>query len=268
MNGYPLHPGKHAFPAIPDPSEHAAYVRSGDPTAHLATSDGVILLYQRRLLEHARSAYQTCARPTWVRGGLDLAEHNGRLFGVCGGFGIGAPAAALAVEQLAALGARRIITVGTAATLQPGLGPGTLVVCDRALRDEGLSHHYLPPGRSIRPSASLTEHLAEALAAAGTQSRLGPSWTTDAPYRETTVEAAQHQTAGILTADMEAAAVFAVGHHRSVDTAAVFTVADSLVDRRPREKSPAVERALRTALRAAVAALAACSVSSGTGQEY
>lgn len=29
MSGYPLHPGKHAFPAVPDPAEHAAYIRAG-----------------------------------------------------------------------------------------------------------------------------------------------------------------------------------------------------------------------------------------------
>lgn len=255
MSGYPLHPGKHAFPAVPDPAEHAAYIRAGDPTATLANHDGVILLYQNRLADHARSTYRTRPRP-WVRGGLDLAEHNGRHIALCGNFGLGAPAAALTVEQLAALGTRRIITVGTAAALQPGLGPGTLVVCDRALRDEGLSHHYLPPGRSIGPSPELTQHLLEALRGTDSPVRRGASWTTDAPYRETAVEAAHHQTAGILTADMEAAAVFAVGQHRSVQTAALLIVADSLVDRRPREKAPAVEHALRTALAAAATALA------------
>ncbi|MFD8986174.1 nucleoside phosphorylase, partial [Streptomyces sp. NPDC059564] len=222
-----------------------------------------ILLYQSRLAEHARSTYRTRLRP-WVRGGLDLAEHNGRHIALCGNFGLGAPAAALAVEQLAALGTRRIITVGTAAALQPGLRPGTLVVCDRALRDEGLSHHYLPPGRSIDPWPGLTQHLLKALAGVDGPVTCGTSWTTDAPYRETAVEVADHQSAGILTADMEAAAVFAVGRHRAVETAAVLVVADSLVDRLPRGKSPAVEGALRTALAASVIALTTSGASSGT----
>ncbi|WP_053675784.1 nucleoside phosphorylase [Streptomyces sp. WM4235] len=263
MNSFPLHPGKYALQAIPDPAEHAAHVRAGHPTANLAGVNGVVLLYQTQLLEYARSRYDTRPCPGWVRGHLDLAEDDGGTFALCGGFGLGAPAAALIVEQLAALGARRIITAGTAATLQPHLLPGALVVCNHALRDEGLSHHYLPPARSVAPSPALTKRLTDALTRAGAPSSLGPTWTIDAPYRETATEVAGYGAEGVLTVDMEAAAVFAVGLHRSLDVATVFAVADSLVERRPHTQSQNINtiNALHTALTAAVEALGASATS-------
>ncbi|MEU9790013.1 hypothetical protein AB0E27_05215 [Streptomyces sparsogenes] len=84
---------------------------------------------------------------------------------MCGGFGLGAPVAALVPEQLGALGATRVITVGTAASLQRELRAGEIVVCDRALRDEGVSHHYLGPAPYAMPSSDLTDHLARILRA-------------------------------------------------------------------------------------------------------
>ncbi|MFF9076573.1 nucleoside phosphorylase [Streptomyces sp. NPDC014646] len=256
MNGrFPLHPGKHALPAVPDPAEHTAYVKARQPTATLAGLGGAVLVYQRRVLERAASSHR-CRRLDWVRGDLYVLKHRGRWLAVCGGFGLGAPAAALVVEQLVALGIRRVITVGTAASLRADLRAGELVVCDRALRDEGVSHHYLAPGSHVRPSRSLTECLVGALRARDVAVRRGTGWTTDAPYRETAAEVARYGSDGTLTADMEAAGVFAVAKHRRVAAAAAFVVTDSLVDRRPREDRPNTLTVLHTAVEAALSALA------------
>ncbi|MEU4180766.1 hypothetical protein [Streptomyces sp. NPDC026589] len=144
----------------------------------------------------------------------------------------------LVVEQLAALGTRRVITVGTAASLQQDLGSGALVVGTRALRDEGL-HHYLPPGRTAASSPALTQYLTEALAPYDLPVNYGPIWT-----------------------------VFAVGHCRTVAIATIAAIADSLVDRRPRHHSPDTEHALQTALVAAVQALHTSTASPPAAGEH
>jgi len=59
--------------------------------------------------------------------------------GLLGRLGIGAPAATTAVEELAALGTSAVVSVGTAGTLQRDLKPGDLVLCEAAVRDEGVS---------------------------------------------------------------------------------------------------------------------------------
>jgi uridine phosphorylase len=256
---FPLHPGKHALPAVTDPGEHVGWVRSRHPAATLAGFDGAVLVHQRRLLDQA-TAGRGVHRPEWVRGDLFVLERRDRRIAVCGGFGPGAPAAALVLEQLVALGVRRVITVGTAASLRADLPAGEIVVCDNALRDEGLSYHYLAPGPEIRPSKVLSERLVEALRGAGVTVRRGTGWTADAPYRETAAEVARYGEAGVLTADMEAAGLFAVAEHRGIDAAAVFAVADSLADRRPRPPDrPETHRALQWALEGAMIALTAAA---------
>ncbi len=148
--------------------------------------------------------------------------------GTAGGFGIGAPAAAAQVELLAAWGVAEIILVGLAGGLQPGQSPGDLILVERALRDEGTSQHYLPPGRDVAADGSLTARVGEQLAAAGHPFAAGPVWTTDAPFRETAAEVARLSEEGVQAVDMEAAAVLAVAHRRGVAAAAVLAVGDRL----------------------------------------
>src|SRR5437870_3826841 len=58
--------------------------------------------------------------------------------------GIGCPSTAIAVEELARIGADTLIRVGTSGAMQPWITPGDLGVLTGAIRDEGTSRHYLP----------------------------------------------------------------------------------------------------------------------------
>ena len=57
---------------------------------------------------------------------------------------------------------------------------------------------------------------------------LGPSWTTDAPYRETAEEIAKYRADGILTVEMEASCLFTVARNVGAAAAAAFVVSDVL----------------------------------------
>ncbi|MFF4188082.1 nucleoside phosphorylase [Streptomyces sp. NPDC001691] len=260
---FPLHPGTHAEPSLVEPAEHVAQLRLREPDATLSGLAGVVLIYQRSLLAHATTHYPGRPLTGWVRAELHRVEHDGHLLGVCGAFGLGAPAAALVTEQLIALGAPRIVTLGTAATLQHTLHAGDLVVCDRALADVGVARHYAGPRRDALPAPRLTAHLHQTLQTSGTPVTRGATWSTDALYRETAAEVMRYSADGVLTADMEAAGVFAVATHRKVEASAVFAVADSLVNRRPRADLPDIQGQLRTALRSILAGLAHYGEASG-----
>jgi uridine phosphorylase len=250
--GTPLPAGKHLLPALTDPAEHAAYIRARHRDADLARSPGVILLYQSSLAEHA--AHRTGTRPLerWMSADLHRTAED---IVICSGFGRGAPAAGLIVEQLIALGARALITIGTAATLTDSLHPGDLVICQDALRGEGLSHHYLPPARYVESDPDLARRLAAAAANLGAPACQGRAWTTDALYRESAVEVQQYTAEGANVADMEAAGVLAVARYRRVPAVAGFAVADSLVRRSPRSDAPQTYESLRVLLDAAVQVL-------------
>jgi uridine phosphorylase len=58
---------------------------------------------------------------------------------------------------------------------------------------------------------------------------VGTTWTTDAPYRETFAEVLSYRDEGVLTVEMEAAALFAVAAYRRVDIAGALAVSDHLL---------------------------------------
>lgn len=58
--------------------------------------------------------------------------------------GIGGPSTSIAVEELAKLGVRIFLRVGTAGAIQPGMNIGDLVVTTASVRLDGASTHYAP----------------------------------------------------------------------------------------------------------------------------
>jgi len=253
---FPLFPAKTGLPPVCTPEAFLDYMRrSGKRTAEPLPASAV-MCYKSVLVSWVEKNQETGRV-----GGLP----GGRIVGgdvvVCGGFGMGAPAAVVLMEELIARGVRRIISVGEAGSLDQSAAPGDIVLCTKALRDEGTSHHYLPSERFAHPSGELTAELCRVLDERQTPYIRGPSWTTDAPYRETREEVAAYGARGILTVEMEAAALFAVGRYRGVQVAALFSVSDSLAggtwrphfsDRRSREGLlEALQAALQTALQTA-----------------
>lgn len=227
---YPNFDGKHAHDALVNPSDlHRWRVGRGLIPTEAPGPAAVILTYQPALWDAAVGAEPTSefagGTRSWRMQTLD--ETAGRV-GVMGNFGLGAPAAAIVIEELVCFGTRRFLSIGTAGSLQPSLPVGGVVLCDGAVRDEGVSHHYLPPGTSATPSSSLTDALGQELDASGTSYVRGSSWTIDAPYRETVEEARHYQGQGVQCVEMEAAALFAVGRHRGVEVAAAFCISDLL----------------------------------------
>jgi uridine phosphorylase len=131
-------------------------------------------------------------------------------------------------EELAVMGTKKMILMTWGGTLQADIQPGDIVVCNRAIRDEGASHHYLPASKYVEANELLVNELAAAIQTRGRQCTVGTTWTTDAPYRETREEVIQYQSEGVKTVEMESAGLFTVGQVRGVQTASVVIGMDSL----------------------------------------
>jgi uridine phosphorylase len=58
----------------------------------------------------------------------------------------------------------------------------------------------------------------------------GPTWTTDAFFRETVGEIQHYQQEGVVTAEMEAAALFAISTLRGVEMASGFVISDLVAE--------------------------------------
>jgi uridine phosphorylase len=77
--------------------------------------------------------------------------------------GIGSPSAAIAVEELARVGADTFIRVGSCGALQANMDPGDLVITSGAVRQEGTSDEYV---REDYPAVADHEVVAALVAAA------------------------------------------------------------------------------------------------------
>jgi uridine phosphorylase len=124
---------------------------------------------------------------------------------------VGAPFAVLVAEELFASGCEALVTISSAGLVASDARPPFLVLIERALRDEGTSYHYLPAARYAEADPALTDAVARALAGTATPLLRGASWTTDAPFRESASLIAGRRAEGILSVEMEAAALLAMG---------------------------------------------------------
>jgi uridine phosphorylase len=142
--------------------------------------------------------------------------------------GMGAPMAAMALECAIAIGCRAFVACGSAGVLDPGFDVGHVVVPTAAVRDEGTSHHYLPPARTVAPGAAALAAVDAVLTEAGIPHDRALTWTTDALYRETRAKVERRRAEGCLTVEMEAAAFFAVARFRGVEFAQLLYAGDDL----------------------------------------
>ncbi len=130
--------------------------------------------------------------------------------------GVGAPLATGLLEEHIARGCRKFIVCGGAGVLNKEIAVGHLVVPIAAVRDEGVSYHYLPPSREVHAMPEVVAAIERVLERRHVPYTIGKTWTTDAFYRETPEKIRLRCDEGCLTVEMEAAALFAVARFRHV----------------------------------------------------
>jgi uridine phosphorylase len=193
------------------------------PSCEIPT--GAIVCYDAALWQWVTSLKGATECDGWLAGAY-LLPRGGSYVLAMKAAGFGAPTAVMTLEELIASGVTRFVSLGAAGGLQEDLGIGDIIICDRAIRDEGTSHHYLPPDHFAHACPELTTSLVAALEGKGLPVRRGTSWTTDALYRETVEDLRRYRDAGTATVEMEAAALFAVGTYRGVSVSSIFTISD------------------------------------------
>lgn len=144
------------------------------------------------------------------------------------GCAVGASFAVLLAEQLAVSGCELLISVTSSGSINQVADPSYFVIIDRALRDEGTSHHYLPPTSWSDAPADLVARLDGQLSGLSQAVMTGSTWTTDAPYRETPEAIAHAQALGIVAVEMEAAALYAFATVRECAVICVAHVTNTM----------------------------------------
>ena len=211
-----------------NPKDFRSYLanRRGISDTDLRVPEDVVFTYDTGMFSAAIA--KTRAKP------VEWYPYPGRLYiGKVGDIDVGivhamvgAPAAAMNLEELIAYGARRVFEVGLAGAIDTTRKPGDVVVLKGAFSDEGTSKHYHEGETWFRSSNALTKRLRDSLRERTVEHSLGDAWTIDAPYRETREKVARYRKIGAWVVNMESSAVFAVAKYRGVEAASVQIVSD------------------------------------------
>lgn len=228
-----------SFPNYPDKQKLKSLLTADDLVAYRARlgrmpdvkPEGVLFCLERGLPHRMRWRIPVKRAGAMNADVYAVKKTKGKV-AVLTSFGGGSPMVMELAEELAVMGTRKMILMTWGGTLQKDLKPGDIVVCNRAIRDEGASHHYLPAAKYVDANSILVSELVNAIRARGAECIVGTTWTTDAPYRETREEVMQYQAEGVKTVEMESAGLFTVGKLRGVQTASVVIAMDSLASLR------------------------------------
>ena len=145
---------------------------------------------------------------------LYSGTHQGVPLSVCS-TGMGGPAAAIALEELGALGCDTFLRVGSAGAVAPHLGVGDVVVASECLRGGGTGLCYAPREVPALADTALTAALAEAAHALGPSVHVGLCASSDAFYAPGADAAMERlREAGVLALEMEAETLFVVARVR------------------------------------------------------
>jgi uridine phosphorylase len=147
--------------------------------------------------------------------------------------GIGAPSAAIALEELAQLGAQAVVRIGT--TMGINLPMGALMLASGAARLEGTSGQYLPLAYPAVPAWPLTRALEEAALALQANVAVGVVATVDAFYPKMAPalvgrglpDLDEFRRAGVIALDMETSLVLSLGRILRMATASLCLVTNS-----------------------------------------
>jgi len=151
--------------------------------------------------------------------------------------GIGSPSAAIAVEELARVGADTLIRVGSCGAIQEETDVGDLIITSGAVRQEGTSSEYVREDYPAVADHAVVAALAAAAEELGYDYHVGLTASTDSFYagqsregvggfraRGSEEDIAELKEAGVLNFEMEASAILTLANVYGLRAGAVCTV--------------------------------------------
>jgi DeoD family purine-nucleoside phosphorylase len=210
----------------------------GDPGRALLLAQS--LLHEPKMFNHNRGLWGYTGTAT---DGLPLTIQS---------TGMGGPSAAIVIAELADLGARTLLRVGTCGALHNSLALGELLIASQALATDGTSR-ALGAGARVAASPDLLDRL---IAAAGRDARHGAVVSSDLFYDGREGAELDWLADGALAVEMETATLFALAARRGLEAGSVLIVSDIVLPIRRRIEPEALRAAEHGAGELAAGALA------------
>ena len=141
---------------------------------------------------------------------------------------VGAAGCVGVIEEVFAMGAEKLILFGTCGVLDASIEDCSIIIPNKAVRDEGTSFHYAKPSDEIEVNKKYIDEFVDILKEFECRYTIGKVWTTDGIYRETRGKVNSRKQAGCLCVDMECSAVAALAEFREKEVFQFFYAADNL----------------------------------------
>jgi uridine phosphorylase len=182
----------------------------------------------------------------YLKGWKPLASHreytsyggySGKEYVVVMSTGIGGPATAIAIEELARLGVKTMIRVGTCGAIQPGISPGDVIIADASVRLDGTTRQYVMDGYPAAATPEVVLALRDSARKLRKRAHVGVAASTDSFYvgqgrpgfegyfpSHLTGLMKDMRDARVLCFEMESSTLFTLGRIFGLRTGAVFAV--------------------------------------------
>lgn len=154
-------------------------------------------------------------------------EYGGRSFAFYKSM-MGGPKCVADYEDIMAMGSKRLILFGNCGVLDRSIEDCGIIIPTAALRDEGVSYHYLPPSDAVELDGRYRELFREVLRERGVSWVEGVTWTTDGVYRETPERVGKRRAQGAITVEMECASMQALCSYRGTEFFQFLYAGDNL----------------------------------------
>ena len=212
----------------PDPK---SFVEPSDVVKPEDVSEHCVICFFREVLERIVEEFnaRVIKQNVWEDGPHPLyeIEYSGKRLAFFHP-GVGAPLACGLLEDVIATGCRKFIAVGGCGVIEKDMELGKVILISSAVRDEGVSYHYLPPAREIQAQEDIFNQIEILFREKSIPYVCGKTWTIDAPYRETRTKIESRRREGCIAVEMEAASMMAVAQFRQVAFGQILYAGDDL----------------------------------------
>lgn len=161
----------------------------------------------------------------------------------CTSTGIGAPSTAIAIEELARVGARTFLRIGTCGTFRRDVSIGDVAIFDAAERFDGASRLYAPIEYPAAAHHEVVQAAIESARRVGAPYHVGVTHSTDLFYAPRpggsaggVVQSGFAQwyediaRRGVLAVEMEASVIFVLARQWGMRAGAIGVITDSMIE--------------------------------------
>ena len=142
--------------------------------------------------------------------------------------GISGPWISVDIGDLNMNGIDTFIIFGNCGVLDKTIEDCSIIIPNKAFRDEGTSYHYLPDSEHIELDNKYTDLFKSVLKKYNFNYKEGATWTIDAFYRETREKIQMYQKRGAICVEMEGASIGAVCRYKKLNYFTFYYAGDNL----------------------------------------